>query len=718
MKNIDRESTPIQTPIANDVGLSLRSDEPIESTSQDLLSRGPLVQTIARQVIRYQDKNCLIISLNAPWGAGKSSFLNLLYERFKSKQSANFSPHLIRFNPWNFGNIDQLVRMFFDELVGAMKKDKKIHKKIGKLFNALGSLVTTTAPINPLFSRLTGWILKKIGSTLEREDGLHILKSKIDKLLREHGRRMIVFIDDVDRLEADVARLLFRMIRLTASFPYLVYVLSFDRVVVENLLDGAYGIRGRDYLEKIVQVSFDIPSPESETIQGMLRFEIEQVIQSTKTREFDCDRWDGLFKNGFKDHFRTVREVRLFVNGLRLTLVPIAEEVNPVDFLGIELIRVFHPDLYRRLSESKGILTSGIKADLLLLSGTHPDRDPFETWIGEMCKLAPEQFRESVRSLLVELFPSVGRPGETRDSGIHVQWINQCRVCSPDVFEKYFLLSVPRSGLAEAYVDEFINALENKDLIRKTLNDALKSGKARALLERMQFRDELSKGKIRALIRLMCDHSDELVFEQRDTSDVSSGLVPILITIRCIRRLESDNDRVNVVLDVINHGKSLHAIARLISWIKSSLQEDGSDPIVTDTSQSILEQAASDRITSMIRNGLLWQEDMVFDILSYWLSWDRENMRKAVYRYVSDDRCMLHFLDRYMTDHNDGKILPIMDKESVVSPLSKLIDVDRIRYRLREIMMDNEEQKLHVESFMVFIDKVCPTDTISERDQD
>ena len=67
---------------------------------------------------------------------------------------------------------------------------------------------------------------------------------------------MIVFIDDIDRLEPDVTRLMFRMIRLTANLPYLIYVLSFDRMLVEKKLDDdKRDIHGRDYIEKIVQVS-------------------------------------------------------------------------------------------------------------------------------------------------------------------------------------------------------------------------------------------------------------------------------------------------------------------------------------------------------------------------------------------------------------------------------------------------------------------------------
>ncbi|MCK5805803.1 MAG: NTPase KAP, partial [Lentisphaeria bacterium] len=160
-------------------------------------------------------------------------------------------------------------------------------------------------------------------------------------------------MDDIDRLERDVLRLLFRMVRLNADFPNVTYVLAFDRLVVERNLDEENGVRGRDYLEKIIQVSFDIPEPEPETIHRILFAEMDVVLESLKTRPLDQHRWGNVFHSGFKEHFRTIRHIKRYANGLRLTLAPLAEEVDLVDFLAIELIRVFHPEVYLGIVQGK-----------------------------------------------------------------------------------------------------------------------------------------------------------------------------------------------------------------------------------------------------------------------------------------------------------------------------------------------------------------------------
>jgi predicted KAP-like P-loop ATPase len=244
---------------------SLRSDDPIRSGDDDLLARGRLVEVIAGHILATNAPESVVIALNAPWGAGKSSFLNLLEERLNpdndDEKKKGDEPIIIRFNPWHYGSIEQLVRMFFAELargIGTAGR-QELAKKIGKLLDAAGSLTA-------VFSSGAGSLLKDAGKALKKNKSLPELKEQLDKLLPELNQRVVVFIDDIDRLERDVLRLLFRMVRLNADFSNVTYVLAFDRLVVEKYLDEENGIRGRDYLEKIIQVSFDIPEPEPETI--------------------------------------------------------------------------------------------------------------------------------------------------------------------------------------------------------------------------------------------------------------------------------------------------------------------------------------------------------------------------------------------------------------------------------------------------------------------
>lgn len=124
---------------------SLRSDEPIRSPDDDLLSRGRLVEVIAGHIRATDAPESVVIALNAPWGAGKSSFLNLLEGRLTPAGSADKQASeqaiIIRFNPWHYGSVEQIVRMFFADLARGIGKAGRqdLGKHIGDLLNTAGA---------------------------------------------------------------------------------------------------------------------------------------------------------------------------------------------------------------------------------------------------------------------------------------------------------------------------------------------------------------------------------------------------------------------------------------------------------------------------------------------------------------------------------------------------------------------------------------------------
>jgi predicted KAP-like P-loop ATPase len=76
----------------------------------------------------------------------------------------------------------------------------------------------------------------------------------------------LVVVDDIDRLEPDQIKLVVRHVKSNANLPGLTYLLLFQKDVVERAFDDDEKGKGRKYLEKIVQRSFDIPVVEGERV--------------------------------------------------------------------------------------------------------------------------------------------------------------------------------------------------------------------------------------------------------------------------------------------------------------------------------------------------------------------------------------------------------------------------------------------------------------------
>lgn len=101
--------------------------------------------------------------------------------------------------------------------------------------------------------------------TLRYEAQIKPLKEVKEELRQDLKRlkgQLLVVIDDVDRLIPDEVLELFQLVKAHADFPNVVYLLLFDREVVERSLEGRLGIAGRGFIEKIVQVSFNIPNAD------------------------------------------------------------------------------------------------------------------------------------------------------------------------------------------------------------------------------------------------------------------------------------------------------------------------------------------------------------------------------------------------------------------------------------------------------------------------
>lgn len=666
---------------------SLRSDEPIRSSEEDRLSRAALVEVIARHILSTDARVSIVIAVNAPWGAGKSSFLNLLERRLKAareehSESGTDQPSVIRFNPWHFRNIEQLVKMFFGELVRVIGTSGAIRQKIGKLLNTVGSVVTAASSIAPVGAPL-GTLVQSAGSVLGAEKSLYETKTELDELLEKLEQRVVVFVDDIDRLEPDVTKLIFRMVRLNGNLPNVTYVLAFDRLVVERNLDDENGIRGRDYLEKIVQVSFDIPEPEAEAIDQIFQDEISAVLQSIETRPLDDHRYANLYFSGFKEHFRTIRHVKRYANGLRLTLPPVAQEVDLVDFLAIELIRVFHPEVYGEMVRSK---------DMLAFSGGGDEaRVPAKAvkeWAESLCSKASCGFEDSVRSLLCELFPTLSGPYTNfYRNASDPAWRRDGRVCAPDVFDKFFLLAVPAGEVSEVELAAFVSGVADLDKTAAALRTALERGNARHMIERlMDSVDRMAEEQLAPLVEVMLDFGDCLLFEQRGMYDTAEMLATN-VAWRCLRRIAPEEERHSVILKSLEAGRSLFALCNIASLAEP---ERNSEPLLHDRGLwESVKHTCVERISGAAADGSLWQRKGLPSILPRWMSWSSEDdVRAVINRRVDSDEYLLSFIGCLVRKyHSLGGTDKVARVRRMIDTglLRRLLDMETVKRRLRTI---------------------------------
>lgn len=187
-------------------------------------------------------------------------------------------------------------------------------------------------------------------------------KQELSELLKKRVRPLLIIIDDIDRLTAIEIQLIFRVVKANLDLPNVAYLLLFQRENVEKALQKISTVSGRDFLEKIVQAGFDIPVVERLRLERVLFSQLDVLIEDSGAGStFDRKRWANIFIPGIRPYFETLRDVYRFLSTLRFHVGVLkgkaSFEVNIVDLIAIEVLRMFEPEVYYELRNAEQELT-------------------------------------------------------------------------------------------------------------------------------------------------------------------------------------------------------------------------------------------------------------------------------------------------------------------------------------------------------------------------
>ena len=140
-------------------------------------------------------------------------------------------------------------------------------------------------------------------------------------------------------------------------------------------------------------------------------------------------------------------------------------EVNPSDLIGIEVIRLFEPEVYRALQSSKDILTAAGRPE-------KPKAEAVEhalaSLLGWDLKVGREELRELVRNLFPTVEWALGRPNYINEYEKE-PWYRDLRICSSNVFDRYFRLAVSDKELSQGSVQKLLRARGKREALRSEL---------------------------------------------------------------------------------------------------------------------------------------------------------------------------------------------------------------------------------------------------------
>lgn len=411
--------------------MTVPADNPITNPSQDALGRASVAQSFADDVLALDVTEGSVVGVLAPWGFGKTSFVNLARNRLTEHGAA-----VIDFNPWMFSGTHQLMESFFVELSAQLKLRPGLAmigqdlEEYGESFSGLGWLPV----VGPWVERGRG-ATKLLARLLQRrKEGIGGRRDKLRAALRAIDKPIVVILDDIDRLTTPEIRDIFKLIRLTANFPNVVYLVAFDRERVERALAEEH-IPGRDYLEKILQLAVDLPAVPDRLLTRELLGSIEGALADIEDAgPFDEHAWPDVLAEVIRPLVRNMRDVRRYVSALYGTVRHLHGDVALVDVLALEAVRVFMPDVFRELGRAVEGLTT--PSSFFYAGSREPPR--LREQIDSVLEVSGRH-REVVESLIRRIFPG----GSRHVGGMHYSsddqggWLRGRQVAHEDVLRLY-----------------------------------------------------------------------------------------------------------------------------------------------------------------------------------------------------------------------------------------------------------------------------------------
>lgn len=377
--------------------LSLATDTPIKAREQDLIGRIPFAERLADILKSAAGPESLVIGLYGPWGSGKTSVINLVENALSRKDDdGKAGVSVVRFEPWNYLTAEQLLAQFLKEVEGALDKDAYGRRKLfGKLrgkrpevLNAFAAysealLMTAGAAASLAGAPLAGVAVPAFGNRLtsrlrksaDRAGSVSAKKQRLEEELLKFDGRVVVIIDDIDRLPNDQVRMVFQLVASLAKLPKINYLLSFDEEVVTRALSEVQKCDGAEYLEKVVQVPVRLPSISSGDLERILLKDIDAIFEAFSYRREDLDdkRWNGVCLTFLNNRFSTIREVRRFSNALKAKLSILPRFCCFEDVVALAVLELKVPKVVDWVRVHKDFLCGTIGSSSYTISGDPKD---------------------------------------------------------------------------------------------------------------------------------------------------------------------------------------------------------------------------------------------------------------------------------------------------------------------------------------------------------
>ena len=640
------------------------ADRPIQNSSQDKLNRAIFAKYLARCMLDHHEPDSLVVGLYGGWGSGKTSVINLVLEELNfaaTNLEAPDKPVILNFSAWSYSGAQDLTYSFFRRLSSAIRgaDDFEDRERILQLLELYVSFFTQKPVPRALRTKRSLW--QKITSK-EREDiyawesgrDLTLVKAELNELLRKQKRKIIIIIDNISRLYPKEIRQIFQIVKSMGDYANTVYLLAFDKPQVVRALDSIdVKYSGEEFVEKIVQLPFEIPPISQQDLEKIFADRIEEVMHTVPQDTWDREYWADIYYGSLQYFFDNCRDITRYVNTLNFSYPRLRDVVNPVDFFALTAIETFLPSVYKGIRDNKDLFTD-LLDHVYVFSQDQLQKDKLRC--DEILSRNHRVPNDVLLNLFLLLFPRIRHIYQPQVAFYYSDARARTlrRICSPDLFDAYFRLSMQAGQIPESEFETIIGFAADHSAFDHALNRLNQDDRISAFLNMLDNKvlASIPRQYIQTVVSALLDNGD--LFPQGINGPLSLDTPMRIHRIihRLLQRLTHTDERFIILQNAIAQANnSLYVLVYEIKQQEEQHTEESPTFVplefrdLTPEQLGLLRKLVVSRIASWAQHENLMDHPRLIPLLYAWRDWgNEEDCRRFVKQMTDNDRGLLAFL--------------------------------------------------------------------------
>lgn len=470
----------------------------------DILKRSFVINLLVSSIYSCCNDRSYVIALEGAWGSGKTTIINNTIANIQQGERSKEFIIIDSFEPWIYGSQEAMITSIYDTIL----------RNLGYSINSasrravINAIIETTSDSSKA-AKVVSRLICSIGDPSERVEKM---KGNIGEYLETTNKKILFFIDNIDRIENKQIIFLLKLISVIFDIPNTIYILSFDALRINNAFQHTDEM-DEHYIEKIVQQEIKVPAIDSEILEDIFS---KCIINIFRAHRIDDNTIESCFPviKSIVPLLRNLRNVKRFLNTVVSIVVSNKEVLFLGDLLAIEAIHFLSPELYEIIRSNRRFL---ISIETTIFDHNYSlNKDEFAKDQKLFYQMLMDRY-SLYMDILSIMFPNVYNANSERVGLVLLGYKrpndtimkSQARICSSLFFDLYFSHCSNCYSIIESSVREFVmevnHSNDNTEQIASSIISSLPQTHHKVWFERLQLHiDDIDLSAIPAVISSLC----------------------------------------------------------------------------------------------------------------------------------------------------------------------------------------------------------------------